>query len=363
MGGNPTKMVTSFHPEFRINDSGFTSQKALIAYCQDLVRKGREDEKSVGNFILEWISPEDNIEVTTSGSTGIPKAISLKKEFVRNSAKATIEQFDLKEGTRALLCLSSEYIAGKMMVVRALIGGWNLLLASPGKNPLSTFKNTIDFTAMVPYQVFHSLEHLHKVKTIIVGGGAVDSQFEKRLQDIPARMFATYGMTETISHIAIRKINGKDRTDIFSALPKVGFSIDSRGCLIIYAPLISSERVVTNDVVQLLSPTQFRFLGRIDNAINTGGVKVFPETVESVLSSYINTPFIIAGQKDEALGQRLILIVEAQEPQEFSLYSQIFEHLPPYSRPRAVFSLPEFVYTETGKIIRGEVLKKVIKGH
>src|SRR5690606_1493475 len=156
-----------------------------------------------------------------SGSTGIPKNIKLQKDHVFNSAKATVNYFDLRENSKALLCLSSEYIAGKMMLVRAMIAGWDLYTTAPAKNPLENYNQNFDFSAMVAYQVFKSLADLHKVKKLIVGGGAVSAELEQQLQKINTRVFATYGMTETISHIAVRPINGKEKSAFFSALPKV----------------------------------------------------------------------------------------------------------------------------------------------
>src|SRR5690606_19702117 len=156
---------------------------------------------AIWKFILEWLDENDFITVKTSGSTGIPKNIKLQKDHVFNSAKATVNYFDLRENSKALLCLSSEYIAGKMMLVRAMIAGWDLYTSSPEKNPLAKFDGDFDFTAMVPYQVHHSLAELHKVKKLIVGGGAVSKKLENQLQQLRTSVYATYGMTETISHI------------------------------------------------------------------------------------------------------------------------------------------------------------------
>ena len=315
----------------------------------------------MGKFIAEWLDGNDFIAVKTSGSTGVPKEIKLQKKHVSNSANATVAYFNLKENTKALLCLSSEYIAGKMMLVRAMVGGWDLYTTSPEKNPLKNFAENFDFAAMVPYQVFHSLADLHKVKKVIVGGGAVSSELEQRLQKVNSKVFATYGMTETISHIAVRPINGEEKSDVFVALPKVEFSQNEMGCLQIHAPEISDETVVTNDVVELLSKTSFKFLGRIDNVINTGGVKVHPEVVEEELSKFIQQPFFIASEKDEALGERVILIIESEKQLQLEDFSEVFETLSVYEKPKKIFSAAQFIYTETGKIKRAEVLKNLFE--
>lgn len=350
-------MKPLLHPKFKLNGEGFSSAEALKERANHFVEKGNDEETAIGKFILEWLDNNDFITVKTSGSTGIPKNITLQKEHVFNSAEATVNYFDLKEDTKALLCLSSEYIAGKMMLVRAMMAGWDLYTVAPEKNPLENIEGNFDFTAMVPYQVFHSLADLNKVKKLIVGGGAVSSELEQQLQNVTTNVFATYGMTETISHIAVRPLNGKERSAIFSALPKVNFSLNEKGCLQIHASEISEEIVVTNDVVELLSPTSFKFLGRIDNVINTGGVKVHPEVVEEKLSLHLKQPFFIASEKDEALGERVILIIEIEKQLKLEEYSEVFEALSAYEKPKNIYTLPQFFYTETGKIKRAGVLK------
>lgn len=352
-------MKPLLHPKFRLNCESFSSAEDLKIYAKKLIETGKEVEIAIGKFISEWLDDNDFITVKTSGSTGIPKEITLQKKHVFNSANATVNYFDLKENTKALLCLHSEYIAGKMMLVRAMTAGWDLRTTSPEKNPLADIEEKFDFTAMVPYQVFHSLADLQKVKKLIIGGGAVSSELERELQKINSKVFATYGMTETISHIAVRPLNGKEKSPIFTALPKVNFSQTESGCLQIHAPEISEETVVTNDVVELLSKTSFKFLGRIDNVINTGGVKVHPEVMEEKLSKHIQQPFFIASEQDEALGERVILIIESEKQLQLEDYWEAFETLSAYEKPKKLYTIPQFVYTDTGKIKRVEVLKKL----
>lgn len=347
------------HPEFKLNNETFSSAEALKERISHFIEEGKDDEIAIGKFILEWLDNNDFILVKTSGSTGVPKIIKLQKEHVSNSAVATVAYFDLKTGTKALLCLPSEYIAGKMMLVRAMIAGWNLYTTAPEKNPLAKMDEDFDFTAMVPYQVHHSLLELYKVKKLIVGGGAVSRELEDCLQQMETSVFATYGMTETISHIAIRPLNGEKRSSVFKALSQVEFSQNESECLQIYAPTISKEIVTTNDVVELLSPTSFKLLGRIDNVINTGGIKVHPETVEEKLAEHIKQPFFITSEKDEVLGERIILIMESHTPIDSNSYSHIFEVLSAYEKPKKILSISEFIYTETGKIRREEILKNL----
>ena len=352
-------MKPLLHPKFKLNGETFSAAEDLKMHAKHLIENGKEDEIAIGKFISEWLDENDFITVKTSGSTGVPKEIKLLKKHVSNSANATVTYFDLKENTKAFLCLSSEYIAGKMMLVRAMIGGWDLHTSSPEKNPLENSDENFDFTAMVPYQVFHSLADLHTVKKLIVGGGGVSLELEQQLQKVTTQVFATYGMTETISHIAVRPLNGKEKSAIFAALPQVNFSQTEEGCLQIHAPEISEELVVTNDVVELLSPTSFKFLGRIDNVINTGGVKVHPEIVEEKLSFHINQPFFIASEKDNALGERIILIIESETQLQLEDFSKAFETLSAYEKPKKAYTIPQFIYTETGKVKRTELLKKI----
>lgn len=352
-------MNTFLHPDFKLNNESFTSSNDLIIAALQLVDSNVGDERSIAKFILEWLDSNEFISVKTSGSTGAPKTIRLHKKHVFNSAAATVAYFDLKEGTKALLCLPSEYIAGKMMLVRAMTAGWNLYTASIDKSPLEQFEENFDFTAMVPYQVHHSLSNLHKVKKMIIGGGAVSKKLEQRLHQVETEVFATYGMTETISHVAVRPINGEKKSRIYTALPQVEFSQNENACLQIQAPLISEETVITNDVVDLLSPTSFKLLGRIDNVINTGGIKVHPEIVEEKLAMHIAQPFFIASEKDEVLGEKIVLIIESQEELELNTINGMSKVLSKYEKPKKVLILPKFVYTETGKIHRPETLKLV----
>lgn len=352
-------MKSLLHPGFKLNNKRFSSAEALSEHSNVLIENAKDDEVEIGTFILEWLDNNDFVLVKTSGSTGTPKEIKLEKKNMYNSASATVSYFDILEGTKALLCMPSEYIAGKMMLVRAMIAGWDLHTSTPEKNPLKKIQDSFDFTAMVPYQVFHSLSDLHKVKKLIIGGGAVPWKLEEQLQSLSTNIFATYGMTETISHIAVRPINGKEKSAIFSALPKVDFLLTKNGCLQINAPEISEETVITNDVVELVSSTSFKFLGRIDNVINTGGLKVYPEAVEEKLSRHINQPFFIASENDSALGERIIVIIECEEQLLLEDYSEAFKTLSTYEKPKKIYVLPQFIYTETGKVKRAEVLKMI----
>jgi len=350
------------HPKFKLNGLPYPSAEELLNFADALLEQGAPYEVSMARFLEEWLSFDPTINVQTSGATGSPKVIVLSKQQMMNSAKATGTYFKVGEETKALLCLSADYIAGKMMLVRAMVLGWDLHVVAPEKDALVEYDNAYDFVAMVPYQLYHSIDALDKVKKLIVGGGAISTALETQLQSKSTEVFATYGMTETITHIAVRRINGFAKSNVFTALPDVKFSVDERGCLVIEASKVSNQRVVTNDLVELHSPLSFVWLSRYDHIINSGGVKIQPETVEAKLSEYITIPFIISSESDPKLGERVILVVESPSGEIPSHYLEGLSKLSTYERPKKVYTLSQFPYTDTGKIKRKEVLQ-ILKRH
>ena len=353
------------HPGFTLNGLSYSIEE-LVNFVHDLAEIGAEYEVDLSEFLLNWFDESEVITVSTSGSTGEPKSVLLLKQHMIESAKATGSYLDLEVGVSALLCLSTGYIAGKMMVVRALTLGWTLHITAPSKDALVEYDNNYDFVAMVPYQVSNSISALDKVKKILIGGGVVSKQLEAKLQDVSSEIFVSYGMTETCTHVAIQRLNGANKQSFFQALPNIEFSTDSRGCLVIDAPKIAHEQVVTNDLVILQSSHSFTWLGRYDTIINTGGVKINPENVEATLAPYIKSPFFIASESDSILGERIILVVEKintqiQSQVEVSSYSTMFSELGNYERPKKIYYVSKFIYTETGKIKRNEVLELLKK--
>ncbi|NJN77088.1 MAG: AMP-binding protein [Saprospiraceae bacterium] len=249
-------------------------------------------QQSFWHFLKSWFNNNDYIEVKTSGSTGTPKIIRLDKKRMVASAKATGKFFDLKPNDKALLCLPCDYIAGKMMVVRALVLGLNLYSVEPNGNPLESVANEgFQFGAMIPLQVLNSLQNhenrFNKIEKVIIGGGVVDNSLLQKLQTCENQCFATYGMTETITHVAVKTLNGMQKTNLYKALEKVEFSQDERQCLIINAPYLSENQIITNDIINLYSKSSFEWLGRFDNVINTGGIKVNPENIEAKIANFI----------------------------------------------------------------------------
>ncbi len=348
----PTSLL---HPAFTFNGLQY-SETELLEFAEKLQAVGDDYEQKIGKFITKWLNDATSINVKTSGSTGTPKKIKLQKNQMIASARATGAFFELGEKTSALLCLPANFIAGKMMLVRAMVLGWNLHVVAPEKDALTQYDNEYDFAAMVPYQVFHTLGAIHKIKKLIIGGGAVSSELRERLQNVPTEVFETYGMTETITHIAVKRINGPSASSSFIALPDVIFGQDKRGCLVVNAFKVSEEPVITNDIVELKNATEFNWLGRYDNVINSGGYKLYPEKIETKLSTKIDRPFVIIGEKDEKLGERAVLVFEAPDSDKIPNYSSAFLNLDPYERPKKVYTLSKFPHTETGKIKRGEII-------
>ena len=257
-------METShIHPSFKLNGLSFDNPSDLLEFATKLKREGSLHEMSMGKFIYKWLDDDEFVKVKTSGSTGKPKKIKLAKQSMINSAAATGTYFKTGPDTTALLCLHPKFIAGKMMLVRAMTLGWDLHVVAPEKDALTQYDNKYDFAAMVPYQVHHSIQSLNKLKKLIIGGGPVSSELEQLLDEVETECFATYGMTETITHIAVRRINGMAKSEAYAALPNVKFSTDVRGCLVIDAPQITPNTIITNDLVALETPTRFKWLGRL----------------------------------------------------------------------------------------------------
>jgi O-succinylbenzoic acid--CoA ligase len=322
-------------------------------------------EKASLDFISNWIKGVEVFTLNTSGSTGTPKPITVTRDQLKASARLTINALRLSENQTALVCLDTRYIAGIMMIVRSLEAGMNMIMVQPCSNPLELVDEDIpiDFTALVPLQVetlLHSpnRNQFGKIKSVLIGGAGINQPTLQELKALSCDCYATYGMTETLSHIALQKLNGTYAQDHFETLTEIVLNKDERGCLVIHAPHISDKPMVTNDLVELITPTTFRWLGRADNIINTGGVKIIPEMVEASIAMMFNelnisTRFFVAGLPDPLLGQSVSLIMEGSP-----LAAQIQEHLQKklmelpdrYDRPKSIRYVSEFITTDTGKI-------------
>ncbi|MEX6625925.1 AMP-binding protein [Tenacibaculum salmonis] len=351
-----------FHNSFKLNGISFSSEEKLLAVADTI-------SEATHTFLTDWFNEKDFVIVQTSGSTGKPKPIKLQKEFMKNSALATGDFFDLKENTTALLCLSVDYIAGKMMLVRALTLGWQLDVVSPVMNPLNEVNKIYNFSAMVPLQLRNSLSELHKTAKLIVGGGVVSNDLITAIQNTPTNIFATYGMTETITHIAVKKLNNFKSHQLvsdanYTILSNVKITVDDRKCLVIEAPKVSEEKIITNDVVQLVSNKEFEWLGRFDNVINSGGIKLHPEKIEEKLSKIINTRFFVIGINDNFLGEKLVLIIEnsisSEEEEILKLAIKNLKTLAKFEVPKEIYFIDKFIETETKKIQRKKTLDLIL---
>jgi len=322
--------------------------------------------EAIYDFLQNWFDDTDSILAHTSGSTGKPKSIPLSKQSMINSARMTNRYFDLSADSVGLLCLPATYIAGKMMLVRAMVGGFNLLAVEPSANPFKMLHAAIDFAAITPYQLFHSADSLEyaKVGKIIVGGAPVTATLEKLSENIPAELYETYGMTETCSHIALRRFNGSGKSDCFTLLDGVTVRLDERGCLAIRAPHLIPDEIQTNDMVELKGTASFRWLGRADSTINSGGIKIHPEGVERKLEGMISTPYFIASVPDEVLENKVVLVIESEaySPEREGIFKARLESiLSKYEMPKQLLYLSRFVYSESNKVLRKETLVKAIK--
>ncbi|MBL0012431.1 MAG: AMP-binding protein [Flavobacterium sp.] len=341
---NPT--YHNVHNSFKLE--GFHMNKEdLCRVAYSFIKEGEEFEKPVGDFLLDWFDDKSYIDMQTSGSTGAPKTIRISKQAMVESAIATGDFFDIHPGQKVLQCLPVKYIAGKLMFIRAFILGLEMNFVAPTSTPLYNNDTEYDFVAMVPLQAKHSLKELRKVKKVIIGGSMISKALENELKKLPTEVYETYGMTETITHIAAKRIGEKS----FTVLPNVTISYDDRNCLVIHAPRISDDIIITNDLVELVNENQFVFLGRFDNIVNSGGIKLIPEQIEKKLAGKIEGRYFVTGKKDEELGEKLILIVEGEKRE---IDNAVYSDLDKYEKPKEVYFVAKFKETENGKIMRNE---------
>ena len=319
----------------------------------------------INEFLAEWHNDSPTVLVHTSGSTGKPKPMLVEKRRMEASARVTCRFLGLKQGDTALLCMPLDYIAGKMMVVRSMVCGLRLVVVNPSGTP--SWNGRIVFAAMVPLQVYNLLgtvegrARLMAIRHLIIGGGAIDDGLATALKDFPNAVWSTYGMTETLSHIALRRLNGPEATAYYTPFEGVHLSQDEEGCLIIDAPAVHDGLLVTNDIAEIQPPLQsegaggrprFRILGRRDNVICSGGIKIQAEEVERVLHPHLKAPFCITKRKDPKLGEAVVLLTEDNDIAALKTLCE--QELPHYWRPRYYISVAKIPLTGTGKIARKE---------
>lgn len=312
-------------------------------------------------FLREWENSSDEIILTTSGSTGVPKKLLVKKEWLMNSAQMTGYFFHLEADKTALLCMSPKYIGGKMMIIRALIHDMELLLAPVSSNPLKNWKNKkIDFAAMVPLQIKTILkenpEKLDFIQQLIIGGAPLQNKEITALNQFATSVYETFGMTETLSHVALKNI--KDEKSVFEAIGDIKFSLVDN-CLQIHAPMLGHPFLQTNDVVDLLTEKSFIWKGRADFVINSGGVKIHPEEVEQMLERILPSDcYFIYGIPDKRLGEKVVLILEEGIDFHSQKINSIFDHLP-YWKPKEIIYSSKIIRTPNNKINRLATIKSL----
>ncbi len=313
---------------------------------------------TLSDFYSEWNDDNAFIKVCTSGSTGKPKEMLVEKKRMLASARITCDFLGLKSGDTALLCMPLDYIAGKMVVVRSIERGLRLISVEPSSHPLKDIVEIPTFAAMVPMQVIKSLqvheeaEKLRQIKHLIIGGGAIDSNLAEVLKTFPNNVWSTYGMTETLSHIALRRLNGDYSSHWYTPFPSVKISISKEGTLVIDAPSVCSEELITNDIAEINERGQFRIIGRKDNTINTGGVKVQIEEVELLLTeeSGLKDCFRISWREHQVLGQEVVMLVDASvTEQKMALLRNAISTLPKYWQPKDIVTVDTLPMTETEK--------------
>ncbi len=327
--------------------------KKQVPRIKDLPHADSTFRQDLSDFLAEWFDASTEVKVHTSGSTGTPKELRVEKTRMMESACLTCSFLGLKAGDTALLCMPLKYIGAKMVVVRSLIAGLELLPVTPSGRPLQHLTEAPVFAAMTPMQVYNSLqtpeekELLQGIRHLIIGGGAIDASLAETLKAFPHAVWSTYGMTETLSHIALRRLSGPEASDWYTPFESVHLRLSKDETLVIHAPLVCKDELTTNDIAELNAQGQFRIIGRRDNIINSGGVKIQIEQVEATLKPHLSQPFLIASVPDAKFGEAVVLLIEGNLSEDIARMCE--RMLPPYHRPKRILSVPRIPLTETGK--------------
>lgn len=334
----------------------FYTAEELEIHCGRRIKESAlpEWERKIHEFMIRFLDKNESIEQYSSGTTGTPKKIILSKKALVASALNTVNRLGLKGGDKALLCLSADYIAGKMMIVRSLVAGLNLYWEEPSSSPDLDRYEQIDFSAMVPLQVYGCREagSLGKIGNLLIGGAEMRRDFREELKKFETNIYETFGMAETCSHIALRKISGASPDEAFEVLPGVNVSVDDRSCIVIKTSYLDAE-ITTNDIIDLVDPEHFIWRGRADNLINTGGIKVCPEELESIITELTGFDCAVTARPDEELGERIILIIESAGTFDRELTLRVLkENLSPYLVPKDCVSVEYLPRNNSYKIDR-----------
>lgn len=325
----------------------------------ELIRQlqNETEEDEYLNSILEFLSlwkTKEQFKIMSSGTTGVKKELLFSKKSLVRSAQITIDAFSLKEGDIVINALPLTFVAGKMMLVRAIVGKLRVLVLEPSANPIVKLENKITFSAFTPYQLQHiieeSAEKLNLINKIIIGGSKISDKLATLVQTTKAEVYETFGMSETLTHIAIRPVNGEGKSDYFSILPAFAISTNEDDCLLINAKHLGSTSIETSDIIRLEGKRKFQWIGRKDNVINSGGIKLFPEEIERKLSIVIDQPFMIAKAMDNDLGEKVVLVIESKE--DIKLADIDFSYLSKYEKPKELRLLHQLPRNKNGKLIR-----------
>lgn len=346
-----------------INGKALTRAEAIEEFTA-LTRTGSEDRVWAAAVVktLTDLGNAAGLHARTSGTTGPPKEFTIPRSDLIASAQLTAQAFGLHAGDHVLHCLPSDFIAGKMMLVRGFALGLDLHVIDPRGSVLANMKTTdrFRFAAMVPLQLHRALkEDRARVESqfeiILLGGGPVSRSLITELKGLRTKVMLGYGSTETVTHVAVRTLNGDHEQETFTALGDVHFGRDPRGCLVVYTPHLSTTQHVTNDIVEVTDDTRFRWLGRFDNVILSGGKKIFPEQLEAKTASAIPYAHYFTSTADDVLGQAVLLVLECPKPEHevmAEVMPQLLGVLDPHELPRRVRTVPSFKRTSAGKVIR-----------
>lgn len=332
---------------------------ALHKHCHDPIKR---HAMTLEQFLTDWHSDSPTTEVRTSGSTGTPKTLTVEKERMIASAMATCQFLQLHKGDTALLCLSADHIAGKMMAVRSIVWGLSLQDIGATGHPMARIDKAPVFAAMVPMQVYNSLtvddeqRKLMQIRHLIIGGGPVDERLEAQLRHFPNAVWSTYGMTETLSHIALRRLSGAEASEWYEPFDGVGVTTSADGCLVIDAPAVCAQPLVTNDIAEIAPDgRRFRIRGRRDNVVCSGGLKLQIEEMEARLQPHLNVPYMISKRPDDKFGEAVVLLAVTDDME--SVCEVCRKHMPRYEQPRYFLAVSELPMTPTGKPARAEAMK------
>lgn len=317
---------------------------------------------TLDEFVSDWQSDSPTLLVHTSGSTGKPKPMLVEKRRMEASARITCGFLGLRAGDTALLCMPLDFIAGKMVVVRSLVWGLQLVAVEPSGHPLKGLTESPTFAAMVPMQVYNSLKVeeerrlLRGIKHLIIGGGAINRDMAEALRGFPNAVWSTYGMTETLSHIALRRLSGAEASEWYEPFDGVGVTTNADGCLVIDAPAVCAQPLVTNDIAEIAPDgRRFRIRGRRDNVVCSGGLKLQIEEMEARLQPHLNVPYMISKRPDDKFGEAVVLLAVTDDME--SVCEVCRKHMPRYEQPRYFLAVSELPMTPTGKPARAEAMK------